>query len=442
MVRALWLWLLVPATGVAQTLEIRGACPGTVTLTASGLTPGGTYAVLSSPGTGTAAMAGGPCAGTTTGLATPSVRRRGVVPADGVVTASPSLGAAACGVAVQWLDGSTCAVTNAVPLTDGMRGVDLDDPALRWLGRVDDTDPTARPLYWPGSGFVTDVEGDAVHIEVEDTTGNNHLVITADGVVNRIVDLVPGHQWVEVDGLGAGLHTLRLTKRTEGADGDAIVRRILIESGAAIQASPSPAVRFEFYGDSITAGYSVLCVCDDGSPQYKAHDLTYASLTAAAFDGEHTAVAISGVGIERSWWPANMFDYWDSVRDSDHAWDFAEWPADVVVINLGQNDYWLGVGSNLTDAYVDFGLAVRAVHPTAEVFFALGSMDAVAPGSPVPGYLQDAVTELNTVHGDPAVHAVVFDYNGVGIHPVVPHQQDMADTLIDAITAARPDLVP
>jgi hypothetical protein len=321
-----------------------------------------------------------------------------------------------------------------------VRSVPLDDAALRWVGRVDVTDPSSRAMHWPGSGFVTVVDGERLWIEVEDDSGSNRLVVYVDGALVHTAALVAGAQWVEVAGLGPGPHTVAVSKRTETFEGDITVRRLWVDATATVVPAPDPAVRFEFYGDSITAGYSVLCACNLGDAEYKAHDLTYAARATRAFGGEHTAIALSGVGIVRSWWALDMFDYWDAVRDADGAWDFGRYEADVVVVNLGQNDYWLGVRDNITPAYAEFGRLLRAAHPSAEIFFALGSMDAVAPGSPMPGRLEAAV-DLLVAEGDPAVHLVLFDYNGDGTHPVDAVQQDMADALVAAIAAARPDLV-
>ncbi len=106
-----------------------------------------------------------------------------------------------------------------------------------------------------------------------------------------------------------------------------------------------------------------------------------------------------------------------------------------VVINLGQNDYWLGVGAPITLAYVDFVQKVRGHHPDAQIFLALGSMDAVAPGS---AYVEAAVANLR--RSDPDVHAVVFEYNGTGTHPIAADHQLMSDTLVSAIRAAMPEL--
>ena len=111
-------------------------------------------------------------------------------------------------------------------------------------------------------------------------------------------------------------------------------------------------------------------------------------------------------------------------------------------VNLGQNDYWFGVGPKVTEAYVELAQALREVHPRADIFMTLGDMVAASPESPYPGYLRDAVTQLRTAHGDTAVHMVLFEYEGSPIHPTVERHEDMAEVLIDAIGIARPEFAP
>ena len=109
------------------------------------------------------------------------------------------------------------------------------------------------------------------------------------------------------------------------------------------------------------------------------------------------------------------------------------------MINLGQKGNWLGVGAQMTAAYVDFAGRLREQHPNAHIYLALGSMDAVAPGSPFPGYLEDAVDALNA-DGDDKVHGVIFPYNGSGAHPVASEQAEMAEILVSAIQETAPEL--
>jgi len=106
-----------------------------------------------------------------------------------------------------------------------------------------------------------------------------------------------------------------------------------------------------------------------------------------------------------------MFDYWDSLYEDDHAWTFDAWAADVVVINLGQNDRFNGVGDEIVHAYLDFMALIRDTHP-------------------------EAVDRS----GDGRAHAVIFPFNGSGNHPTASEHEEMADVLIDAIRDAMPQL--
>jgi hypothetical protein len=304
--------------------------------------------------------------------------------------------------------------------------------------------PDSSSFHWPGTRVEANFVSTSLSLLLDDESGENYLHVTIDGGEPQILDLEPGEALYAIaTNLTEGPHNVIVSKRTESGEGDLHFKGLILDPDAYLaEAPPEPTVRMEFYGDSITSGYSVDCVCDEGIAEYKNHDETYAAITARTLDAEHHSISISGLGIVESWWDATIWDYYDGVTTSDHDWTFEDWPADIIVINLGQNDKWLGVGSEIRQAYATFVLALRKANPDAEVFLALGSMDAVAPGSPFPNYLMGAVNDLNTIHGDEKVHGVLFPYNGSGSHPVASEQAEMATVLVKAIAAARPDLMP
>jgi hypothetical protein len=97
------------------TLAISGAgCPGPMLFTVTGASGGGPVAILSANGTGSAAVPGGPCVGTPTGLAGAGLALRAIVTADplGNASLSPSIPGGACGAVVQVLDVASCTVSN------------------------------------------------------------------------------------------------------------------------------------------------------------------------------------------------------------------------------------------------------------------------------------------------------------------------------------------
>ena len=313
-----------------------------------------------------------------------------------------------------------------------------DDPALHYTGRIPVT-ASGASMYWPGSSVSFFTDAPAVTAHLSDPLGGNYLAVVVDGGEPVVVGGVKGASSVVVaEGLTGADHHIELFKRTEGWEEAIVFEGLTLPMGGSIEAVPEPTLRMEFYGDSITSGYSVDCTCDDGAAIYKNHYETYAAITARTLGAEHHSISLSGVGITQSWWEGTMLDYWDSVGLDDGAWDFADWPADIVVINLGQNDYWIGAGAELEWAYVGFIGQIREVHEDAAIFLVLGSMDATASGSPLPDYVRGAVETMNE-RGDERVFSHIFPYVAGG-HPVASVQADMATQLVAVIEDAMPEL--
>ena len=110
--------LLLPTTALGVTLELSGACPGPVSIEASGL-DGANVVLLVGSDTGSSSVPGGPCADVDSGLDGP-LRWFGPFTdgdGDGVATVRPTLPGGACGMTFAALDLSTCAVS--APATIG-----------------------------------------------------------------------------------------------------------------------------------------------------------------------------------------------------------------------------------------------------------------------------------------------------------------------------------
>jgi hypothetical protein len=104
------------------TLDITGSCPGVLSIDGFGFTPSGTVAVLKGSGPGSDLLPGGPCTGGVTSLGglgfVTTLRADG----GGRVSISPSIAAPICGAEVQFLDTSTCGLSNTDTLGDGGGG--------------------------------------------------------------------------------------------------------------------------------------------------------------------------------------------------------------------------------------------------------------------------------------------------------------------------------
>lgn len=202
------------------------------------------------------------------------------------------------------------------------------------------------------------------------------------------------HNVTLAENLEAGAHSFRLVRQNESERGRVFFKSVTFcgEMGS----KPAPgALRIEFVGDSITAGYSNLFpnLTEDtekgAEPDNVYEDGTqaYAYLTAERLHADYSIVAQQGIGVMPGFLQYTMRDMYDKFcyqlgrRD---VWDFAD-KADVVVINLGTNDaYFMGekkfTEKQLQAACEELLHMVRKNQPDAVVIWAYGMMhsDAVS----------------------------------------------------------------
>lgn len=101
----------------APRLNVGPGCPGATPILIDGLTPGGTFAVISSPGQGYGDVPAGACAGVTMDLSADlALRHLGTAPPSGALVGTPNLPAAACDAWIQVLELPSCAMSPAVPV--------------------------------------------------------------------------------------------------------------------------------------------------------------------------------------------------------------------------------------------------------------------------------------------------------------------------------------
>lgn len=329
-----------------------------------------------------------------------------------------------------------------VPLPVPGTLIEPSDPLMQYTGRIIFNDPNAPKLGWSGASVTANFQGTSLRAVLEDYTDNYFTVVIDDGNPKALACLSGENTYVLAAGLTDTTHKVELMKRTEGSDGNVFFKGFLLDAGKTlVSPPPRPTRRIEYYGDSITAGMGVDYTGsgDDQTNPYTNSYLTYAAITARTLNAEAHYIAVSGIGIYKSWFAGNMpnnYYYRTNPANGSVFWDFAQWTPDVVVINLGQNDKWLGTTqTQAQDGYVNFVLNIRVEYPDAEIIFALGNMDATAAGSPWPGYIANAVNTLQTTHGETKIHSIMFPYLAIGAHPHLPQQQAMADDLTPFIQA-------
>ncbi len=320
-----------------------------------------------------------------------------------------------------------------------------DNGHFQYSGRIDFSNKKAPLLSWAGSSVTTQFTGSQLSITLDDHQGDNYFNVFIDEnwAEPIIIDCKKGlHNYPIANNLSAGTHQLTLFKRTEGEEGNTAFIGLGLEStGKLVAPKPQPIRKIEFIGDSITSGMGneAPIAGVDNKAAEKNNYLAYGAITARALNAQYRSISQSGIGIMISWFDFTMPDFFTQLNakgNNDSVWDFSQWQADVVVVNLFQNDSWL-VDERLspvpTDkqriaAYVTFLNSIRTVYPNSYIVAALGSMDATKPGSKWPDYITQAVSQFKQ-QNDSNIDPFFFAFTGFEKHPRVKHHQANAQAL-------------
>lgn len=316
----------------------------------------------------------------------------------------------------------------------------IQNQPVRCIGRIDKSDEGNPVLYWPGSAIEATFEGSSLSVILHDQKGEAYY----DAIIDRaddspvVIKMEKGtHTYLIATNITDATHDVQLFRRTEGLDGATEFVGFVLDKGAKLDDPPDALKRkIEFYGDSITCGMGDEAPDDgpDNINSQRNNYVAYGAITARNLDAEYRCIARSGIGIVKSWFDLTMPDYWDRLNpnDPESEWTFDDWLPNVVVVNLFQNDSWLVPKMNpvptpdlIIQAYIDFISGIRDVYPEAHIVCALGCMDATKEGSPWPGYIHQAVVQLE----DPNISECIFPFTGWSKHPRVRQHQVMAEQL-------------
>ncbi|MEP6504439.1 MAG: GDSL-type esterase/lipase family protein [Betaproteobacteria bacterium] len=321
----------------------------------------------------------------------------------------------------------------------GWRLVRADDADLRYVGRFDRVRPLAPLLSWSGSEIRARFSGTRLALRLEAGQVASFYTVEVDG--RRHVLALRGRgtsDWQLREPLPPGAHELRIVKRTEGAIAEArFLGLLLAGDGQLLAPPPERALRLEFYGDSITAG---ACNGDIATDQYddlSTHDGTraYGALVAERLRADYVGIAVSGIGITRTWGDVLMPQVWDRV--SPHAGAAVAPPGthlpDVVVVNLGQNDQGFpasrgeAFAADFGERYLAFVRGLRQRYPQARLVLAIGGMSAWKEQPALELALAEAARRLRA-EGDQWVWTFRFEAFSWA-HPRIDVHARMADEL-------------
>ncbi|MDD3625427.1 MAG: SGNH/GDSL hydrolase family protein [Proteiniphilum sp.] len=262
-------------------------------------------------------------------------------------------------------------------------------PAIRYMGRVDRSNPQAVRFDWPGVSVGCRFTGEQIGLRIEGGE-KNHFNLFIDGELVSIFSAPRDTTLYFRSSNHAASHELLLTKRTEADMGMTRFRGFILEEKGEILPSPRPTGRrVEFIGNSITCGYGTEGNNRDERfrPDTENNYKSYAAILARAFSAEAHFIAHSGKGAVRNYGDEKpvsdpeetMPGRYGRTLDNDPSlpWDFCQWKADCVVINLGTNDFSTTPHpdrDSFLKAYKELISTVRNTHGNVPVFCVVGPM--------------------------------------------------------------------
>jgi len=322
------------------------------------------------------------------------------------------------------------------------------NPNTLYIGRFNTADPAGPNSAWSATTIGANFTGTGISANLV-STGDNWYDVVIDGVVQTPINIssdISGSVTL-ASGLASGTHSIELVRRTEAWIGNVQFRGFTVTGGDLLPPSTPSARRIEFIGDSITCGYG-----DDGtdpSQNFTTQDedayMAYGPVTARALGADQHIVAWSGKGVIENYDGSTtgvMPQLYLQILpyDTTTLWDPSQWIPQVVVINLGTNDFANGIPNEtaFVTGYSNFVQQLRTYYSDAVIYCAVGPMLSYDNLTSAREYITTVVNQFNAA-GDTKVHYIEFPEQdgslgyGQNYHPTVAEHAVMAAQLTQQI---------
>lgn len=331
--------------------------------------------------------------------------------------------------------------------SDARASGDAGTPSVRFVGRVDWTNPAAPRFAWPGTTVLARFAGSTIGVRLSGPT--TYFDVAIDGVAQPAPLVLSAGQtnYPLATGLSAGAHELSLYRRSEagiaGTGDTTFLGMILDPAGALLPPSPPAARRIEIVGDSITTGYGDQSV-NGACPNVLAaqdHDVAFGADAARTVGADLVTIAWTAKGMYRN----NGGDMTDTMPilygrtlpdQTTDTWDFTSWIPDAVVIYLGNNDFGRGdPGQPYVTAYEAFIARVRSHYPNALIVCVIGPNITDPKLSQERAYVK-AIVAAAVAAGDNKIdflempQPTAAEGTGCGGHPLASTHKRMGDALV------------
>lgn len=305
---------------------------------------------------------------------------------------------------------------------------------------------------WPAVYFESRFHGTAVSVSVD--TKDDRLQLLVDGAEKALL-IQPGPASLTLAGLAPGDHVVRLEKVTESQEGGSRFIGFYPAEGSTPLPPPAHARQIEFIGDSYTVGYGNTSRTRTCTTQ-EVHDTTDSQqgigpTVARAENADYRIHAYSGFGVARNYNGAapgdSMLLRYPRLKPDDATHletDTGAWKPQIIVINLGTNDFSTPVHAG--EAWKD-GDALRADYRAKYIAFAQSLMakqpqaHLILMGSDLfYDQVQQIAATLNQTARNPVItlHFGGLDMDGCHFHPSVKDDKTEAG-FVQALIDQHPE---
>lgn len=325
------------------------------------------------------------------------------------------------------------------------RTVRATDPSIDFVGRVQKQNDGSVRYDWVGTYLRTDFTGTGISMRVSEE-GESWYNVFIDGMLKDKIDVKGSepHDVVLATNLHNGTHRLFLQKCTEGEYGRSTVYSLTAKGKGSFKSVPRRSRMIEIIGDSYTCGYGT-----EGASRREHFKLStencnkaYACIIARYFDADYSIVAHSGMGAIRNYngkTMRNMSDRYPLLFD-DHdsvAYDFKAYTPNLVIINLGTNDFSVQAApAGFVAKYIQLIKTVRShykdvpvlcVVPHSANIYLLAAMQQI----------KEETANIKGVHVAQPMPGLILEGQDYGSdsHPNWKGQQKIAMTLIPQVAA-------
>ena len=270
-----------------------------------------------------------------------------------------------------------------------MTTFEADHSLVRYTGRFNLKD--SKKVSFAQSGCMIEAlfTGSKCHFYLNSfsfdpsTYTDNYFNVFIDSNEAIVLHTPNDSSYYKINDLTDTVHHIRIIKRTEAACGRCEFSGFLLERGDSLLKLPArPNRRIEFIGNSITSGYgNEDSIKGNGfKPETQNNYFAFGAITARNLHAEYHAICYSGKGVYRNYDHSEkqtlsvLYDLTYPLPKVK--WDFNSWIPQVVVINLGTNDFATAPPpqAEFVRAYFRLLIKIKNKYPKATIICLDGPM--------------------------------------------------------------------